>query len=109
MCILRLPAPVIEIEAPKLASIVTDVSCRLSMHPKKADKTGNNRYIIRNALGSTSGPSSLALYTMCHEGLTKDAGHVSGFARDTKEFGCLLDGSEWVVAWWRWNAGKGDA
>ena len=46
---------------------------------------------------------------MRYEGLTKDSGNVSGFARDTKEFGCLLDGSEWVVAWWWWNAGKGDA
>jgi len=46
---------------------------------------------------------------MRYEGLTKDSGHVSGLARDTKEFGCLLDGSEWVVARWRRNAGKGDA
>jgi CLIP-associating protein 1/2 len=37
MCILRLPAPVIEVEAPKLASVVTDVSS-LSRVTGEADK-----------------------------------------------------------------------
>jgi CLIP-associating protein 1/2 len=37
MCILRLPAPVIEVEAPKLASVVTDVSS-LSRVIGEADK-----------------------------------------------------------------------
>jgi hypothetical protein len=61
MCILRLPAPVIEVEAPKLAPIVTEVSY---FAQEKADEIGNNQYIFRNASRSTSCSSPLTLYTM---------------------------------------------